>query len=226
MPNKLSILYVEDEEVLRVNTSRALSRLCSELFIANDGEEGLELYKQHQPDIVITDINMPKKNGLDMVKDIKDMKPKQHVVFITAHGDNDYFMQAIELHVDGYLLKPLDYKFLKNKIAYIKEHIDVKKQVVYQHELIKEIAQLQDNILLVLDGDKQVVFSNRKFLTYFEVESLEEFNIKYEEQINSYFDKDIKNTSIALGDNQSREFFAEFIYLQNSPHLIVTLRKL
>ena len=71
MRKNIKILYVEDEKEIRENTKRPLKYLCDELFTANDGKEGLELYKQHSPDIVVSDLKMPKMNGVDMCKAIK-----------------------------------------------------------------------------------------------------------------------------------------------------------
>jgi len=105
MINKITILYVEDEEGIRTQLTKFLKNFASELYIAVDGKDGLEQYKKYNPDIVISDIQMPKLNGIEMVKDIKNKKSNQHVIFTTAFSDSGFFIDAIDLSVDGYILK-------------------------------------------------------------------------------------------------------------------------
>jgi len=65
MIEKPTILYVEDEEGIRNHLTRFLKNFCSSLFVAVNGEDGLEQYKKYSPDIVISDIKMPKMNGIE-----------------------------------------------------------------------------------------------------------------------------------------------------------------
>jgi len=170
------ILYVEDEDEIRENTWRPLNYLCDTLLLADNGKEGLELYKQHQPDIVISDIRMPEMDGIEMCKAIKTINPEQHIIFTTAHSESSYFMEAIEMQVDGYILKPIDYDLLENKINAILKQIEIKQRLKEQETLTDEIIHLQDNILCVLDNDYRVLFANKQFLTCFGVKNKETFN--------------------------------------------------
>lgn len=74
---------------------------------ASDGEEGLQLIQKIRPDIVITDIRMPKQNGLDMIQKIKEFDPGSHVIIISGHDNFEYAQQAIRLGVADYILKPV-----------------------------------------------------------------------------------------------------------------------
>ena len=121
------ILYVEDEPGIREGLSRFINRFAKELFIASDGKEGLELYKEHKPDLVISDIKMPNMTGIDMVKAIKKIDKEQNIIFTTAHSDSEFFLQAIDMQVDGYILKPVDLDLLDNKITSISKVIQLKK---------------------------------------------------------------------------------------------------
>lgn len=188
MKNNLTILYVEDEQEIRENTQRPLSRLCDTLLLAEDGKEGLELYQQHDVDIIVSDINMPRMNGIDMTRVIKSINPHQHIIFTTAHSESGFFMDSIEMHVDGYILKPIDYKLLKEKILTITGQIETKEQLIAHQMLTNEITQLHDNILFVLDENKEVIFSNEKFLKFFHVSSVEEFNKKNETICNIFLE--------------------------------------
>ena len=148
MKNKISILYVEDENNVREMLGHFLRRFCKNLYVAQDGAEGLELYKQHKIDIVISDIKMPKMNGIDMVDEMKQINPKQLVIFTTAHIDHEYLFKAIELQVDGYISKPVDLDKLKVQIdKCIRElEIEVAAQKLKESEerfrVILETAQL------------------------------------------------------------------------------------
>ncbi len=136
MNDDLTILYVEDEDGIRKQLTRFLEYFSSSLYLASNGKEGLELYKEYNPDIVISDIKMPIMNGIDMVKNIKNINPKQHIIFITAHSESQFFIDAIDMHVDGYILKPISLDKLENKLEDIKEHIKLKEYyIAHQQEL-------------------------------------------------------------------------------------------
>jgi len=133
---KPTILYVEDEEGIRKELSRFLDYNSSQLYIAIDGKDGLDKYKEFLPDIVISDIKMPIMNGIDMVKEIKKINRTQHIIFTTAHNESKYFLEVIEMQVDGYILKPVDYDKLEYKIDRINELIKQKNELeMYQKSL-------------------------------------------------------------------------------------------
>jgi len=107
---EVTILYCEDETELHDVTANLLRRLAKTVLTAHDGEEGLRLYREHQNeiDMVITDIGMPKMNGLDMTREIKALTPRIPVIVTTAYSSTDHLFEAIDIHVDKYVLKPLD----------------------------------------------------------------------------------------------------------------------
>lgn len=104
----LSVLYVEDEDVIREELARYLRRRCPRLDIARNGQEGLELFKLKPYDVVVTDIKMPVMDGLDMAKSIKTIQEEVPVIIVTAYNEVDYFLRAIEVGVDRYVKKPID----------------------------------------------------------------------------------------------------------------------
>jgi CheY-like chemotaxis protein len=112
----ITILYVEDEEKMRGELAGFLSLFCKRLFLAENGEEGIALYKRYRPDIIISDIKMPKMNGIEMVRAIKKIDKEQSVIFLSAHSDKRYFMETIELKIDAYIFKPIDLDLLTDKI--------------------------------------------------------------------------------------------------------------
>lgn len=102
-----TILYVEDEKENVELIQSLLKDKIKTIFVAYDGLEGLALYKQHLPDIVISDIQMPNMNGIEMAKEIKKINQKQNIIFITAFNENHLLLEAINLGVDKYIIKPI-----------------------------------------------------------------------------------------------------------------------
>lgn len=102
----IKILYVEDEKNISDQVKYFFERYVKEFHVANNGLEGLELYKEVNPDIIITDIQMPKMNGLEMLKQMGERTTP--VIITTAYSDADYFVKAIELKVDKFVIKPIN----------------------------------------------------------------------------------------------------------------------
>lgn len=108
--HNFSILYIDDDKVAQNIISRLLQSYFNKIYIANDGIDGIKLYREKSPDIVLSDISMPNMNGIEMVKEIRKLNPNQKVVLFTAYNDIDYLNKAINIGVDKYILKPLDAK--------------------------------------------------------------------------------------------------------------------
>jgi PAS domain S-box-containing protein len=103
----LTVLFVEDEEDACELYGEFLSRIVGALFIAKNGAEGLEAWRQQKPDIIITDIRMPLMDGLSMLREIRNVDTRVPVIIMSAFEESDYLKQSIELSVSGYLVKPL-----------------------------------------------------------------------------------------------------------------------
>ena len=107
MLKNFTILYVEDEEPVRKSAVEYLSRVAKEVLEAKDGKEAIGMWKEHKPDIIITDINMPKLNGLDMASYIRVHDKDVQIIIATAHSDTDYLLKAVELQLVKYIIKPI-----------------------------------------------------------------------------------------------------------------------
>ena len=103
----LKILYIDDEEFIRENAIEYLSFYCDNVYEACDGKDGLEKYNDLKPDIIITDIKMPKLNGLDMIKQIRKKDKTTKIIVATAFLETSYLVEAIELGLVKYLVKPI-----------------------------------------------------------------------------------------------------------------------
>lgn len=106
----IKILYVEDDEIARENGVEYLQNFFEQIYEAGDAIVALQLYEKYQPDIIITDIQMPKLNGLEFVKKIRQKDKKTQIIIITAFCDKDYLLKAIELGLVKYLVKPVKEK--------------------------------------------------------------------------------------------------------------------
>lgn len=104
---QFTILYIEDDEGVRTVNSRFLTRMFNEFYEAKDGQEGYELYKKYHPDIILTDINMPRLDGLSLAKKIRQTDQTTKIIISTAFSDKDYLLDAIELNLEKYIIKPL-----------------------------------------------------------------------------------------------------------------------
>lgn len=111
----IKLLYAEDEEDLRVVYTEIFKRSFKYLYVAKDGEEALELYRSFKPDIIISDITMPKLNGIDLIKHIRNDDQETQIILLTAHDSKDYLLKAIPLNLYDYLIKPIDTRAL-NKL--------------------------------------------------------------------------------------------------------------
>ncbi len=122
----MSVLYVEDDPATREEVSFFLERSVKIFYTAKNGAEGLRLYKEHAPDLVITDIEMPVMDGLKMIESIKRLKRDVPVIVTTAYHENDYLLNAVNIGVDRYLLKPLNLRQLRAEMEeLLKERADV-----------------------------------------------------------------------------------------------------
>ena len=104
---EVTLLYVEDEEGVRSVTTRIFRRMFKEVYEAADGEEGYRLYREHRPDIVVTDIKMPGMDGIELAKRIREEDRETKIIITTAFSDERYLIEAVELHLVRYVVKPL-----------------------------------------------------------------------------------------------------------------------
>lgn len=102
-----TILYVEDDEIVRKSAVEYLSRVAKEVIEAKDGKDAITLWKKHKPDIIITDISMPRLNGIDMASYIRANDKDVQIIIATAHSDTDYLLRAVELQLVKYIIKPI-----------------------------------------------------------------------------------------------------------------------
>jgi len=117
----LKVLYVEDDAASRDSTLQALQIFFEDIIVANDGEEGYETFVESSFDLIITDINMPILNGIDMIYKIRQIDTEVTVLILSADVSAESFTKTIRAGIEGYLLKPID---IEQFISLIKKSVD------------------------------------------------------------------------------------------------------
>lgn len=127
--HNITVLFVEDNETIRLLYKRLLTPRVKKFLIGENGQDGLDLYKKYLPDVIITDISMPIMDGLEMIKYIKADNPDVKVIVMSAYSIKEYFLEAINLRVNGYLIKPVEVKKLFSLIDELADNILMKRKL-------------------------------------------------------------------------------------------------
>ncbi len=123
----ISLLYVEDEASTREQVSRILSTRGYQLTVAENGEQGLELFRKQTPDIVLTDIMMPRLNGLEMARAMRATSPEIQVACMTAFSDTSYLIDAIDIGINQFVLKPIEFHRLFTALDRCQEVVELRR---------------------------------------------------------------------------------------------------
>jgi two-component system response regulator YesN len=147
----MKILIVEDEINAREGLGNLLGKINDNYIVcgkASDGEQGLIFAKEHKPDLIFTDIEMPKLNGLDMLEKIKEDGQDPYVIILSGYSDFKYAQKGIKLGVEEYLLKPITYSDLKVSMEQIERKLSLKKEelLLFGKHIPKE--EILEQILL------------------------------------------------------------------------------
>ena len=102
-----SLLYIEDEQHVREHFNEFLSRYTKKLYVCKNAEEGLEIYQKFMPSILLLDINLPGMNGIELATMIRKNDKKIRIIMLTAYTDKEFMLQAVELELTRYLVKPV-----------------------------------------------------------------------------------------------------------------------
>lgn len=171
----LSVLYVEDDELISTTFGEFLKRRFGEVYMASDGRQGLEAYKAHNPDIVITDISMPEVDGLEMSQSIKEIDKDAQIIITTAYSSEDLFIKAIDIGVASYVIKPIERESLLKAIESASQVVRLQKELKEKSQEIDLILNFQKDMVIVTDG-KAIKASNKSFLDFFGKQNLNELN--------------------------------------------------
>lgn len=181
----INVLYVEDDAEILGQLALFLESKVDTVYTAYDGEEGLNLFKTHLPDVVVTDIKMPIKDGLQMAAAIKKIDKEIPIIVTTAFNEQEYFLESIDLGIDKYVLKPVDpFKLLsaieKSVIVSIQ-----KRELEFQNKYVHFILDADPNFMITTNK-YGVEYINRTFLNFLGYASLDEFK-KSKKSLGDFF---------------------------------------
>ncbi len=166
----LHVLYVEDDQDLSKSTKEVLENFFKSVDVAYDGQEGEAKYKDHLDeyaypyDLVITDINMPRMNGIDLSRILLKQTPYQSIIIISAHDETAYLSEAIDMGISAFITKPIKQKSLyqalyKTSMAicdhkFVEAHVDRLEELNLRlehqnNELTLKNAQLEKSLRLL-----------------------------------------------------------------------------
>lgn len=179
---KYSVLYVDDDESYRDIMKDILEMFFDKVTIAQDGAEALDVYKEHAHDLVITDIEMPKKNGLQLIEEIQALNLEVGFIVLTGFIKNEHLLKALELGINKYLIKPIDKeKFyeLLYKCIFDLEFINQFEMMQEEKELLNLALELSP-VFTVLEKDGNIKYVNHSFLEFLGYKNYEECVEQYE----------------------------------------------
>ena len=161
----LRVLYVEDDEDIRDAMVSLLKPFVKDIFVGVDGVDGVDKYLKFKPDVILSDVNMPHMDGLEMYAKIKEFDSNVKIIIMSAHNDVEFFTRSIALGVSDYVLKPVDITRLIDKLKEIADAIDVKKKYQSTLRLLDEYKLAVDKSLIVSKTDKHgiITYANDKF---------------------------------------------------------------
>ena len=170
---ELKILLVEDEENLARLLKEAIGDNFHSFIVAADGMEGIELFKKIKPDIVITDIMMPKISGLDMAKKLREIDIDIPIIILSAFSEKEKLFSAIDIGVNKYFLKPFDPDELleyieavsiklKDKLVKLSEGFSFNKTTnsLYKNDKYVSLSKNEIKFLLLLIDNKDAVVTD------------------------------------------------------------------
>jgi len=177
----IKILYVEDDEITRENGIEYLENYFEHIYESKDGLDALKKFEQINPDIIITDIQMPKIDGLEFIKRVRQKNKEVQIIVLTAYSHKEYLLKAIELQLIKYLMKPIKEYELKAALELCINNLEHNKTNVIQlnensffdkynhtlfvnNELIKLRTKETDLLTLLLNNKD-------RFVTYEEIEN-------------------------------------------------------
>ncbi len=153
----ISLLYVEDEQETLAQYGEAFRLLFKDVKTAQNGEEAIQEYNKKRYDLIITDLTMPKKDGISLIGDILKLNESQHIVVMTAHNTTENLRNSIDFQIDGILLKPVGMDKLFQLLYKVCHTISIEaKDYIKSSEdrRDKNILQNNEQILLLVVVDK------------------------------------------------------------------------
>ena len=167
-----TILCVEDEDGIRKRLVNTLKYYFDEVYEASNAEDAYTLYYEHKPTIIISDIEMPKKNGIQLITDIRKNDLTTIVIMLTAYSSEEYLLSLINLNINHYILKPVTSETLlngiikafgnklENEIEFSDEmYYNMKERELYYQNKVITLRKRDKDFLLLLHENKNRILT-------------------------------------------------------------------
>ncbi|WP_044418374.1 response regulator transcription factor [Halarcobacter anaerophilus] len=173
---QLKILFVEDEELIRKKTVSSLSYIVAEVEEASNGIEALEKLKTFTPDLIITDLEMPDMNGVDFIKEIRKENNDICIVVVTAYTSEKYLFELIDMHIEKYIVKPINLEKLIDALVYCQKLFENSKNLKklpddYEYDWNQKILLHKDKLISLTKKEilfLELLFKNINTITSYE----------------------------------------------------------
>ncbi len=196
---KLKLLYVEDDDIAREKLTKILRRIFDNVLVASNGEEGYILFRNeklnnNKIDIIVSDINMPKMNGLDMFEKIKELDCEIPIIYTTARTESTELLKAIELHANHYILKPIDAEDVIERIQKVCEKSYYQELVTTKSRELEHFLGVVDNVayIMKMNSHREITYVNYQFVDALELEKRDIVGKKYDDIVH----KDMPKSAI------------------------------
>ena len=143
-----SILLIDDEEGIRKVLGISLADRGYKVFTADNGEEGLHIFRDEKPPIVLTDIKMPGMDGIELLRQIKEEIPDTEVIMITGHGDIDLAIESLKLEATDFITKPINDEVLEIALKRAQERITMRCQLREHTENLEVLVKEKSKKLI------------------------------------------------------------------------------
>ncbi|MEA1917105.1 MAG: PAS domain S-box protein [Campylobacterota bacterium] len=163
--SQITLLYVEDEKAIRDEMVEILDDTFKKIYVSSDGLKGLELFKEHSIDVVLTDIRMPNMDGIEMSKEIRKIDSDVPIIVSSAFNDSNYLIEAIKAGVHNYLVKPINIKDLFKILDRLAKNIVSQKELFKSNQLLNQYRIIVDETSIVSKSDLKgnITFVNSAF---------------------------------------------------------------
>ncbi len=187
-----SVLYVEDELDVLKNISTLLSSFFQHFYTASDGVSALELFDRKHIDLLLVDIELPKMNGIELIRQIRAVDQKVMIIVISAYTKTDYLLESVELGLSKYIVKPLTSKKIHLLLDTVNAHYAQSDEVHLMDDIV--IDQISSTVkyadtahsLSKRELDFLLMLAHKKMISYDEIADLWEDTIPTENAIRSY----------------------------------------
>jgi diguanylate cyclase (GGDEF)-like protein len=161
------ILCVEDDRATRALIVHILGKRFSRILVAKDGAEGLEIFKRHRPPIVVTDIDMPEMNGIDMARAIRVEEPNTQIIVITASGESAAILAAVDVGIIDYVLKPIATERLNTAVDKCFRVKVLERALLSSKNRVESILESIGDAFFALEKDWRFTYLNKRAEDHF-----------------------------------------------------------